>query len=104
MESDEVNSYNGSSSCCSSRIPALSYSCETNTPNHSSDNAHRFNSDHVKVIPSLRTTIPSGYKYLQVQTLTKETITLAVHVSLVLKSYSVGTVRSSSRFELKWPD
>ncbi|EJD75820.1 CBR-FRM-7 protein [Loa loa] len=83
-ESDEVNSYNGSSSCCSSRIPPLSDSeqrlSEPDAPNHSSEDFHRFNSDHVKVIPSLRTTIPSGYKYLQVQTLTKEMITLAVHV------------------------
>ncbi|KAL3985884.1 FERM C-terminal PH-like domain family protein [Acanthocheilonema viteae] len=83
-ESDEVNSYNGSSSCCSSRIPPLSDSeqrlSEPDGPNHSSENVHHFNSDHVKVIPSLHTTIPSGYKYLQVQTLTKETITLAVHM------------------------
>ncbi|OZC07932.1 hypothetical protein X798_05039 [Onchocerca flexuosa] len=83
-ECDEVNSYNGSSSCCSSRVPPLSDSerrlSEQDVRNHSSENLHHFNSDHVKVIPSLRTTIPSGYKYLQVQTLTKETITLAVHV------------------------
>ncbi|KAM3716946.1 FERM domain-containing protein [Dirofilaria immitis] len=84
MENDEVNSYNGSSSNCSSRIPPLSDSehrlSEPNASNHSSENLHRFNSGHVKVIPSLRTRIPSGYKYLQVQTLTKETLTLAVHV------------------------
>uniref|UniRef100_A0A915PQJ6 FERM domain-containing protein n=1 Tax=Setaria digitata TaxID=48799 RepID=A0A915PQJ6_9BILA len=83
-ESDEVNSYNGSSSCCSSRVPPLSDSeqrlSEADAPNHSSENLHRFNSDHVKVIPSLHVTIPSGYKYLQVHTLTKETVTLAVHV------------------------
>ncbi|VDO33677.1 unnamed protein product [Onchocerca flexuosa] len=86
-ECDEVNSYNGSSSCCSSRVPPLSDSerrlSEQDVRNHSSENLHHFNSDHVKVIPSLRTTIPSGYKYLQVQTLTKETITLAVHVSIL---------------------
>ncbi|KAK6108619.1 FERM C-terminal PH-like domain family protein [Brugia pahangi] len=83
-ESDEVNSYHGSSSCCSSRIPPLSDSeqrlSEPDAPIHNSANLNHFNSDHVKVIPSLRTTIPAGYKYLQVQTLTKETITLAVHV------------------------
>uniref|UniRef100_A0AAF5PTC4 FERM domain-containing protein n=1 Tax=Wuchereria bancrofti TaxID=6293 RepID=A0AAF5PTC4_WUCBA len=83
-ESDEVNSYHGSSSCCSSRIPPLSDSeqrlSEPDAPIHNSANLNHFNSDHVKVIPSLRTTIPSGYKYLQVQTLTKETITLAVHM------------------------
>uniref|UniRef100_A0A0R3RR49 FERM domain-containing protein n=1 Tax=Elaeophora elaphi TaxID=1147741 RepID=A0A0R3RR49_9BILA len=83
-ESDEANSYNGSSSCCSSRVPPLSdleqHLSEPDAPNHGSEDFHHFNSDHVKVIPSLRTTIPSGYKYLQVQTLTKETITLAVHV------------------------
>lgn len=90
-ESDEVNSCNGSSSCCSSRIPPLSDSeqrfSEPDAPHHSSEGLHHFNSDHVKVIPSLRTTIPSGYKYLQVQTLTKETITLAVHVSVLFSCY-----------------
>ncbi|VDM96846.1 unnamed protein product [Thelazia callipaeda] len=83
-ESDEVNSYNGSSSYGSSRIPRLSDSeqrlSESNAPNFSSDDLHRFNIDHVKVIPSLHTTIPPGFKYLQVHTLTKETVTLAVHV------------------------
>lgn len=82
-ESDEVNSYNGSSSCCSSRVPPLCDSEQRlSEPNRSSTDFHHFNNGHVKVISSLRTTIPSGYKYLQVQTLTKETITLAVHVSI----------------------
>ncbi|CAG9536080.1 unnamed protein product [Cercopithifilaria johnstoni] len=88
-ENDEVNSCNGSSSCCSSRIPPLSDSeqrlSESDGPNHGSEDLHHFNNDYVKVIPSLRTTIPSGYKYLQVQTLTKETITLAVHMKCRVK-------------------
>ncbi|MFH4976607.1 hypothetical protein AB6A40_003316 [Gnathostoma spinigerum] len=37
-------------------------------------------STYVRVIPSLNTSVASGLKYLQVQTLTKETITLAVNL------------------------
>lgn len=104
-ESDEVNSFNGSYSL--SCAPALSVSEQrlSDDPealtNSSCTESHRFNVDHARVIPSLHTTIPSGYKYLQVHTLTKETVTLAVHVGLQLIT-SFQLLRYRRRWYTPW--
>lgn len=82
-ESDEGNSLNGS--CCSSRLPPYILTDQVVVPEGpASDDSHQYNSEHVWVIPSLHVNLPCGYKYLQVHTLTKETVTLAVHVSYFL--------------------
>ncbi|VDK28160.1 unnamed protein product [Gongylonema pulchrum] len=77
--SDEAHPCNDS--CSFSRVsPSEQRLSEPVAAANSTENLHRFNKNHAKIIPSLHATIPSGYKYLQIHTLTKETVTLAVHV------------------------
>lgn len=81
-DNDGAKSVDGSS-CCSRLSPAfLSEQGPSVVSNGSVTHYHLppFDGAHVQVIPSLHVSIPSAFKYLQVQTLTKETITLAVHL------------------------
>ncbi|VDK56876.1 unnamed protein product [Anisakis simplex] len=86
LDNDGVKSMDGSSPCSSTRLstshssseqgPSGSYpASKSNDSTLSLCHLPAYNSEHVRVIPSIHITMPSSFKYLQLQTLTKETIT-----------------------------
>uniref|UniRef100_A0A915C9K4 FERM domain-containing protein n=1 Tax=Parascaris univalens TaxID=6257 RepID=A0A915C9K4_PARUN len=81
-DSDGPKSVDGSS-CCSRMSPTSLSEQGPSIASNGSVTHYRlppFDGAHVQIIPSLHVSIPSAFKYLQIQTLTKETVTLAVHL------------------------